>query len=136
MTDRELDAWIAEHVMGWRNCEPNQNSRKWEFTDGDDEPYVKGIGLCPPSQDRRRFSRRQLPYYTTDLNACAQAQRKLAEKGLMREYDASLWMIYWEPIESDVRFIGQYGVFLATARQRCEAMYAIRKQIEEAGAIA
>ena len=138
MTNRELDAWIAAHVMGWRNCQPDTQSYKWEF--GDVEPYVMGIGLSPEPCYGRCFSRQPLPFYTTDLNACALAEAKIAEMGYADGWpvyshygDALMDFAEAKFPEGDLAEIaprsGAFYLATLTARQRCDAMYAIREHI-------
>lgn len=140
MTDRELDAWIAEHVMRWRNCEPATKSRRWEFSAPccDDNEYVVGIGLSPATRGGKRFLRRLLPCYTTDLNSCAQAELKIAawQEGAKYPYLCALEKIVLGHSVYDDRPDARQELLLiiATARQRCEAMYVIRDEIEKARA--
>lgn len=104
MTDHELDAWIHENVRGVT-----------------DKTYA-------------------VPEYTADLNDCAKAEEKIVNLGV----DIGLlWvrnllgvMYEHEPAGASYRptWTMAWQLATATARQRCEAMHAIRDQIEKARA--
>ena len=60
LTDRELDAWLAEHLLGWTDCDPAYVSTGWEFTDPPDDRVTVGRGRGPGC---RHFS--LLPTFST-----------------------------------------------------------------------
>ena len=67
-------------------------------------------------------------FYTQDRNATAEAETKLAEMGLIYDYEHKLTILYFS---NGGRQNPKMAVVLASPRQRCEAMYAIREHIEE-----
>ncbi len=73
----------------------------------------------------------RLPY-CSDLNVCASAEAKIRELGLQDEYVPHLASICFPGEGEDNWFLYCFGLSTATARQRCEAMFAIRDQIEKA----
>lgn len=94
LTDRELDAFIAEKVMGYEKC-----------------PIHLSIFCCGRSLNKNNF--------TQDLNACHEAEMKLPShhrkhyEGIM---SAKARMQFMDPQE------GSFWMMTADARQRSEAM--------------
>lgn len=66
-SDREVDALVAEHVMGWRLGRNKGVAGGW-FWVGDGVSF----GDVPRNYE---------PYYTSDPVACAQLKAKLREQG-------------------------------------------------------
>ena len=60
--------------------------------------------------------------YCTDRNACAHAEAKIADMYLGSAYVEAL---------TPAGMGGRFDAICATARQRCEAMYAIREHITQ-----
>ena len=76
MTNRELDALIAEKVFGWTHCAPN-SPYDGEVTGvffGTGRPH--GGGTIP------------LPHYSTDISAAWEVVEKV---GLLNEYLLGCW---------------------------------------------
>lgn len=69
-------------------------------------------------------------HYTYSLRACAIAEAKIAEFGLQGEYVPQLASICFPGDGEDSWFLYCFGLATATARQRCEAMWAIRDKIK------
>ena len=116
LTDRELDIWVAEHVMGWTTeGSHHPNPDEWEgWRDPEGQQGYCGVMA-----------------YAHYLDACAQAEVKIAEMKLIPDYIRILDHGYWDAKKNEpVDF--QKSSCMATARQRCEAMYAIREKIEAA----
>lgn len=74
MTDRELEAWLAEHVMGWRLSKAG------------------GGWFTQPGYLAR------LPRFTTDANAALRLLERMRERGFMarvdnilKRWDAVMW---------------------------------------------
>lgn len=100
LDDRELDAWIFEKIMGWVKQPTGDNGVEW---------YKDPSG----SEGWNSHDLDDVPQYTQDLNACREAEMKL--DGV--DFFSYLHKLgYYKD--------GDMGkVVLATARQRCEAMY-------------
>ena len=74
MTDlcagRELDALVAEKVMGWTELEPSTTWSRWKFGDPGDrwteteEEWCRGVGINPGSERYTPF-----PLFSTDISA-------------------------------------------------------------------
>ena len=78
---RELDALVAEQVMGWTACDPAQESRPWEC--GDERPSVRtGMGIPPGESDRN-----EIPHFSTDIAAAWEVVEKLDRDGHTMEMD-------------------------------------------------
>lgn len=118
LTDRELDAWVAEHVFRHLIHKPNPDL--WY----EDSPFEGE----PATRLLRKF--------TQDRNACAQAEAKIVEMRLAEECVMAL--IDPEYVQENrltfptVKQI--FGLVTASARQRCEAMWLIREKIDVANA--
>lgn len=115
MTDRELDKWIAENVMG----------RKLGSTE-----FLNGPIGCWRDSDSggvKYICAEWKP--TTDLNHCARAEKRIiGGLKLSTHYaDAMESMLKALAVEQDGREpsfwnITNIGYLTATARQRCESM--------------
>lgn len=127
LIDGELDAWIAEHVMGW-TPKGYQLSAYWfdgaehiageVFTDGSE-----------PDSKFRHFS------FCHDLNFSAQAEAKVRDMNLEQDYLLNLGVATVGYRFHDRPDCDEFAAAVfATARQRCQAMYGIREQIEKARA--
>ena len=102
LSDRDLDAWIAEHVMGWTDLEWRESKHGWN-TFSPKGWYGKG-------PNKKCFFREGR--FTQDLNACREAEMKLTDAQRDREHGALVDM-------------GDVIPWLATARQRCEAIWGV-----------
>ncbi len=118
MTTYELNAWVAEYVMGWEYKENPHGWRLW-FPLGKDVIAQKTI------EDDL------LPSFSTDRNFCAQAVAKIEEMALEGLYAETLVnaVMAKEKHYPDLSWITEWFGIKANPRQRCEAMYAIREQI-------
>ena len=132
LSDRELGAWIVEYVMRWTE------GNEYHFVDTPDGKELLAYDPALPGQGQglRTSSRTWDP--TNDLNACARAEAKIAEACLGGYYSYKLTTIYWRgaatDLDGDTYPAGRYLPLLATARQRCEAMWLIREKIGAANA--
>jgi hypothetical protein len=63
---RELDALVAEKVMGWTGCDPAESWPRWKFGDPGDKwaDAGRGIGRRPGTEWREPF-----PDFSTDIGA-------------------------------------------------------------------
>jgi hypothetical protein len=144
MTNRELDAFIAEHVMGqtvkagWAYMSEGE----WHVTSG---PYGSGNNYVEWTRPQPVWQEGPgweiVAFYSTNLNACARAEAKIAELGLAWEYVVTLLcgLFPENPTvnNSPDNIKGAWWVkhaMYSTARQRCDAMYLMREHIEQARA--
>lgn len=134
LDDLELEAWVSEHILGLegvgyyrrKSCYTSEQER---CEKGDHTPdYPDWVADTPyyliyPKENPTRAVR--VPYLTICLNETAKAELKLEEMGLETIYINTL---HFEIIGADIDdYLGP--TIRATARQRCEAMYAIREDI-------
>ena len=102
MNDTELNIAIAE-ALGWKI----ENFRGLL------------IGLPPDRlDDGTHFSVQQIPDYTTDLNACHEAEEHIIEKGVN-----AWWTYVGHLLRNNPTPLGKETAVHATARQRAEALY-------------
>ena len=114
MDDRSLEAWIAEHVMGWER--------------------IYGGDAYRHESDGRMIEDFSWQGFTTDLNACALAEVEIAGKVDVGEYVHALREVVAGVLPEDEMVPDStftYHLLTATARHRCEAMHAIGDQIEK-----
>jgi len=73
---RELDALVAERVMGWLDVGKQRDSVHTEFVN---------FGVDPATVEERRAkkyaARQVVPHYSSDIAAAFQVVEKMAEKG-------------------------------------------------------
>lgn len=111
-TDRELDAAVAEKVMGIAWDEKRCRVCGWPIV-LEDNPgpgcWVTNCSLRPPP-DRRAD---EPAYYSTDRNAAGLVLERIGELGLQRRFINILWheKTVWE-------------LLTATPRQLCEVAFA------------
>ncbi len=85
MTNREIDALIAEHVMGWEDI---RNDRQFGHDDWNGDR---------PSRDKYDLETRcDLPEYSTDISAAWQVWTKIKEEADDGEEDAYCNGIWWD----------------------------------------
>lgn len=108
MTDYDLNAWIAEYVMGWEYQTNPLGKGKIQQTVGDDA----------------------LPHYCLDLSAVAKAEEIILRLGLDSQY-AEVLAEQEKTLQGAVKSV-RFALVTATARQRCEAMYTMRDYIASA----
>lgn len=110
MTDRELDAAIAEKVMGWEvtRVPYMQDSYKRRLSGGYETGYV--------------------PSFSTDRNAAALVLKRIGELKLQRQFNLELARQIWPPDRSADTFHGAdefaFEKQCATPRQLMEAALA------------
>jgi len=119
--DKKMETWeynqfVAEHVMQW---EFDANPHGWRLW----HPYGRGRG--------ESIGDDHLPDFCHSRDAVAQAEVKIAEMGLCDEYMDELIRA---ASELEGPQWGNYSLDFkmahATAKMRCEAMYAIRDHID------
>lgn len=116
LTDRELDAFIAEKVMGWERHD-------WKNIPG--EPVI-GVAYAwdlPDGKNRWDY------FPTRDLNACHEAEKSLSgTKDEEYAHQLAKAAVFPEAKFDDmprILWFGLYNISTATARQRCEAMWEV-----------
>ena len=136
LTDRELDGWVAEHVMRWTEED------EYVFVEDVEGGTRELLAYDEPlrGQEPRGTCRTWSP--TNNLNACAQAEVKINEDwklsqaytwSLMKALKTHMGMTDRPASPFAFSWSGLELVRSATARQRCEALWLIREQIKEAG---
>lgn len=137
LTDREIDAHVAEHVMGqkvkpgWAMMCPPEGWLVCDAPQDSDDEW--GVSKHPIQLNGRRWE--VVEFYSTDLNVCAQAEAKIRELNLILPWAQSLLDITSGPGEGDTFALTWREAALlmtANARQRSSAMWLIREQIEAA----
>jgi hypothetical protein len=71
---RELDALIAEKVMGWTRYPAGMHPT--------DNRTISGVLYCPPYYPYDAGSANVVPYYSTNISEAWEVVTKLAERGL------------------------------------------------------
>ena len=95
MTDRELDAYLAEHLFGWADVDAHYESRRWEFTDPPYEPVTEGRGREPVEADpdikwkqpAHRLHFTTFPCYSSTGEGMLKVIEAMRERG----YDCLTW---------------------------------------------
>lgn len=116
--DREMyehNIWIAHNVMGWKMARDELSNRIWET----EFPW-------------RVYWIDEFINFWRNLDACAIAEKKIAELDLQDEYVPTLATACFGLEGEDGFFLYAFGLATATSQQRCVAMYKIRKYIAEA----
>jgi hypothetical protein len=98
---RELDAWIAEHIMG---ITPHQHGG---FLYRKPPPYSSPVDV--------------LPYYSSDISAAHQMETRIKELGLAGLYVKALKETLMATAESDDEFFTTFNLIHASASERCRA---------------
>lgn len=114
---RELDAQVAERIMDYRwESSWNGGCRVLMPADEIQMPAPDGLKLCT---DWKRY----VPTYSTDLNACAQAEAHL------RSTHPELWRAYINALAAETGFYPGMPTLAsmerfatASAEARCRAM--------------
>jgi hypothetical protein len=89
---REMDALVAEKVMGWTFCDYSMPGTPWEFTDPPEERISIGVGLEPGTRRRNR-----IPNYSTSISAAWEVVEKFRQRQWKIQvighewYDGGLW---------------------------------------------
>lgn len=114
LSDRELDALVAEKIMGEAKCKCEHQKRISTYAFYDSQTgNCKTCGLQVPKA------------FSTDRNAAYQVLERIAEKGLKDKHLDCLWLIVNPGIDPDNRTWGQVSKLMtATPRQICEAAIA------------
>jgi hypothetical protein len=115
LTGRELDAkkinaWIAEHVMGWKQVEQtvqtcSGQSKCW-LVPSDEQAYNCNC-VCHHTPD-----------YMGNIAAAMQMQERIKELGLHQQYAAVLMKITHNPIMS---YVDPFNAIHASAAERVRA---------------
>jgi len=138
MTDRELDAWVAENIMGWELLPFNHyhSRNRYNFDDPPKEWFPKGDTISTPYSEKNGPMGEKAFAPTQDLNACNEAEMKLYQMPAKEVHPAGYrpWRVYVEHFADQTEGIytneyepsweafGLWKLMTATARQRCEAM--------------
>lgn len=112
----DRNRFVAEHVMRW---EFNENPHGWRLW------FPHGRANAGSIEDDN------LPDFFNSRDACAQAEAKIAEMGLRCDFVDALFAVVMPDAEEDEfnTTLGRFKTATASARERCEAMYAIREHI-------
>lgn len=81
---RELDAAVAEHVMGYlRVCNPNDGGEYYAL-----KPPGNLDCMIPSRPNAKKYGdwNRDVPYFSTDLNACALMEKRIEQQSLILCY--------------------------------------------------
>jgi hypothetical protein len=110
--NRELDAQVAEQVMGWRNTS--------------NAYVINGLGGDDPAQPNRGIQR--VPRYSASIEAAMQVENRIAELGLQTRYVLELAKIV-DPRSNrnDAVMSLWWALVHATSEQRCRSAYAAVK---------
>lgn len=115
LLDRELNAWIAEHLMGWTQICFNESGAFYH-------------GAHP---NRPKFPWETIPVYSSALSLSRKAEEKIKKLEVQHDYIQNLASVLWPEDSEDSWFLYCFGLTTASARQRCEAMWATREEIEK-----
>jgi len=88
MTDRQLDALIAEKVMGWTDFVPKENSPQFDVT------------ATPPKWDCMRYQR--VPDYSTSIAAAWEVVEKFPRFEIVGSENR--WAVLFDR-ESDIDYV-------------------------------
>lgn len=115
--NRELDAWIAEHVFGWK---------RWNFDNGFPETRKNYLSKDNEKQDkyRKRGFIRELPLidnfprYTTDASAAMMVLKKCCDEALNQveiSHEFNPWEVRTRASHAPGDFIEAHGETLELA---------------------
>lgn len=102
LTAQEVNAQVAQNIMGWSNVYFSERGEMYAAT--------------PESAPQRSYC----PLFTESLDACAAAERRMAEIGLDSSYVAALQGEINRLPES--RLLGPFALVTAPPATRCRAM--------------
>ena len=123
LSDRDLDAWVAEHVMGWKPKGEDLGAIWFEKAD-----YIPGPVFTDGTEPESKFRKFT---FCHDLNFVARAEAKIIEMGTeaQKNYVEALERItVSDPPRNPSEPLDQWDEFellTATARQRCEALWEV-----------
>lgn len=124
----ERNIWIGKTIMGWEFTEDKLHNWTWKTG-----IMCKSDDASPEFEMTFFWGDRSVDFWNS-LDAVAHAEKKIAEMCLLGYYSYELTSIYWRwvttDLDDDTYPAGRYEPLLATARQRCEALYALRERIE------
>ena len=88
---RELDALIAEQVMGWADCHAKAKSTPWQFADPPEPRIVVGIGYNPARKELDCF-----PNYSTSIEAAWEVVERIrgSTQGISRRFESHFVSIF------------------------------------------
>jgi hypothetical protein len=133
---RELDAWIAEYVMGWKWATLNPETYR-ELTgkrslvepDFEDDKYYV---CCSKDLPRASYWYKDFPYYSTDLSAAHQMETRIKELGLELEYAVALAEIVGRKAGLAAQY-NEFDLLHASASERCRAARMVIEQVSRPG---
>lgn len=120
LSDEELNKWVHTVLLG--ECEH----------DFPPSMAVRGQTVSVTNVSCKKCGIRDYlfhgyPSYCTDLNLAAKAEAKIIKKGLWKEYYLQLWQQFASLNDTtNLTYIHVLAI-TATARQRCDAIYAMFK---------
>jgi hypothetical protein len=129
---REFDAWIAEHIMGWKWATLNPETYR-ELTgkrslvepDFEDDKYYV---CCSKDLPRASYWYKDFPYYSTDLSAAHQMEERIKELGLAEKYARALALQVGRP-PSNPTYVELFDIIHASAGERCRAARMVIEQV-------
>lgn len=116
---RELDAQIAEKVMGWKwlyHPAIHRRALRGDWQHWRLEVFESGVDVLTEPDDLE-----DVPHYSTNLNLCALAEARVIEMGLFDAYDEALSVVMGEMNESIWHPV---LLKMASAETRCRALLA------------
>ena len=119
LVGRELDAWLAEHVMGW--------TRYPEAMHPTDNRTIKGVLYCPPSYPYDWGKANCVPYYSSDIAAAMEMEDRIDALGMSNRYLNSLVFLVASDATTEDRIVSQFDWVHASAEQRARAAYQAMK---------
>lgn len=150
LSGRELDAEVAERVMGWQwmsrvnysgatGPDDLKKTSAWLFPpDSEDTDtgkegmfgetiYMRNgiVGPFVPCLPRQKETTGfHGPRYSSDIAAAMQVEGRIAEMELQSRYAAALWIVAGDDAEKANQHYGNWDLIHATAEQRCRAALA------------
>jgi hypothetical protein len=121
LTGRELDAYIAEHIMGWKwatlnpRIYPTLVGKRFLVEPNSRDALERACGTDVPLDELWYGS---IPPYSSDMNAAMQMQERIKELGLHQQYAAVLMKITHNPIMS---YVDPFNAIHASAAERVRA---------------
>lgn len=115
-TGRELDAEVAERVMGW--------TRHPEQMHPTDNRTIGGVLYCPPGHPHDSGSLNVVPYYSATIEAAMQVEDRIAELELRKPYLVALGRIVAKRATAAGEIVGYWHFTHACAEDRCRAALA------------
>lgn len=129
-----LDARVAEQ-MGWRNCDPFEESGPREFSDSPGEKFMVGIGETPESKPGYR-KRGVFPKYSTDIEPAWEVWQRVRvwsdhRQGYWAEFIKALRQAVADRLGLEVMATTEYMFYCLMPVDICRAYLRVAKVIEE-----